>query len=67
MPATEMYRIRPGDAVDLSTRDTRDTSLYPDLKKRTSAPVLASLTKRLSELQRKLWACLLYTSDAADD
>lgn len=56
MPATEMYRIRPGDAIDLSTRDTRDTSLYPDLKKRTSAPVLASLTKRLSELQRKLWA-----------
>lgn len=56
MPETDMYRIRPGAAPDLFTGDTRDIGLYPDLTKKTSPPVLAGLTKELSELQQVLWA-----------
>lgn len=56
MPETDMYRIHPGQTLDLATRDTRDIGLYPDLSKKTSRPVLAGLNKRLSALQQRLWA-----------
>lgn len=56
MPSPNTYRIAPGDDVDLTHFDTRDTSMFPDLTKSTSRPVLASSTRRLAELQRLLWA-----------
>jgi PPK2 family polyphosphate:nucleotide phosphotransferase len=51
-----MYRIRPGDRADLTDLDTRDTSMFPDLTKKSSKNVLAEMTARLSELQRAFWA-----------
>lgn len=56
MAGTESYRIRPGTHPDLDGIDTRDRSLYPDLRKATSADELRRLNKRLAELQRLLWA-----------
>jgi len=56
VPDTDMYRIRQGEVPDLFSMDTRDTGLYPGLSKKASLPVLADLTKRLSELQQLLWA-----------
>ena len=56
MPDTDMYRIRKGEVPDLVGMDTRDTSLYPDLRKKASLPVMADLTRRLADLQQLLWA-----------
>lgn len=50
------YRIEPGQKLDLSAIDTRDISMYPDLKKRSSLDELAKLNAHLAQLQRKLWA-----------
>ena len=52
----DRYRIKPGATFDLTAMDTRDTSMFPDLTKKTSRPVLAGLHKELGELQRLLWA-----------
>ena len=56
MAQTDMYRIQPGETLDLAALDTRDVGLYPELSKKSSPEVLAGLTKRLSELQQMLWA-----------
>jgi PPK2 family polyphosphate:nucleotide phosphotransferase len=52
----DRYRIAPGSRPDLADIDTRDKSLYPDLRKADAAPELARLNRRLAELQRLLWA-----------
>lgn len=52
----DRYRISPRSAIDVSELDTRDKSAFPDLDKKRSLEVLASLTQELAELQRLLWA-----------
>lgn len=52
----DRYRVASGERPDFATLDTRDKSVYPELRKATSSVELARLTSRLSELQRLLWA-----------
>ncbi|MEZ5176046.1 MAG: polyphosphate kinase 2 family protein [Acidimicrobiia bacterium] len=52
----ERYRVRPNDRCDLRAVDTRDTSAFPDMTKKRSRALLASLRDELAELQRVLWA-----------
>lgn len=52
----DRYRVGLGQAPDLRGVDTRNVALYPELSKRKSAEVLAGLRRRISELQRLLWA-----------
>jgi PPK2 family polyphosphate:nucleotide phosphotransferase len=52
----DLYRIAPGSDIDLASLDTRDTSMFPTLSKKTAPPVLAGLRKELAEFQRLLWA-----------
>ena len=56
MNTTERYRVPPGTHPDLENVDTRDKGLYPDLTKSTSATEMRRLTRRLTDLQRLLWA-----------
>jgi PPK2 family polyphosphate:nucleotide phosphotransferase len=56
MASVDHYRIPHGATVDLGALDTRDVALYPEMSKSTARRELASLRKRLSELQRVLWA-----------
>lgn len=56
MTDIDRYRVTPGQRPDLDGIDTRDISVYPDLKKRTSIAELERLNDHLAELQRKLWA-----------
>ena len=56
MTDIDRYRVAPGVAPDLAGVDTRDISLYPDLRKRTSGRELERLNDQLAELQRRLWA-----------
>ncbi len=51
----EIYRVKPGSAVDLSTYDTRDTSGF-DGDKSAGKKELKKLTARLEELQELLYA-----------
>jgi PPK2 family polyphosphate:nucleotide phosphotransferase len=53
---SDVYRIPEGSAVDLSDHDPRDRRCHPDLHKSDARAHLATLTKRLSRLQRVLWA-----------
>jgi len=50
------YRIGAGEEVDLASRDTRDKSAFPDLKKSTSGGAMADRRQLLAGLQQKLWA-----------
>ena len=53
-------------AKDLSLR----SRVWPDLDRRTLTPLPVGIAATAADLQRKLqtgWACLLYTSDAADE
>ena len=52
----DVHRILPGERPDLGGLDTRDTSLYPGLTKRTARRELERLNGRLADLQRLLWA-----------
>ena len=51
----DRYRVKPGDAVDLSKRDPDDTSLFRG-DKQEAKDALADLTRRLEALQELLYA-----------
>jgi PPK2 family polyphosphate:nucleotide phosphotransferase len=56
MTSVDHYRVPEGGSLDLATTDTRDTAVYPAMSKAESRGELARLRRRLSELQRVLWA-----------
>jgi len=52
----EIYRIEEGATIDLANRDPRDRRCHPDGGKSTARRELDDMRRRLSELQRRLWA-----------
>lgn len=48
------YRVEPGSALDLSTHDPSDKTLF-DGKKKAGVKELPELNRRLADLQRRLW------------
>ncbi len=55
MATSDLWRIRPGAALDLGVVDTRDPIGAPGDKAETVAAT-ALLTDRLAEMQERLWA-----------
>ncbi len=55
MAAADLWRVRPGAALDLSAIDTRDPQGAPGDKEAT-VEATGLLTTRLGELQERLWA-----------
>lgn len=52
----ERYRVEPGGGFDLRSIDPHEKVLHQDLDKASSIDTLAGMNRRLSELQRVLWA-----------
>ncbi len=52
----DRYRINEGTTPRLESVDTRDTSAFPTLSKKTALPVLTRMRRELAELQRVMWA-----------
>lgn len=52
----DRYRIAQGTTPALREIDTRSTSAFPELTKKRSAGVLASMRQELAALQQLLWA-----------
>ena len=52
----DRYRIKPNTTVDLDDFDPGEKALHQQLSKATSLPVLEEMNRRLSHLQRLLWA-----------
>ena len=65
MTISDLLRVAPG-AVDLTSVDPEATPGFEGNKK-DGKKALDVLATPLAELQTKLFACLLYTSDAADE